>query len=75
MTEPLPPTTLTWLRQAARAGQVEPQVLLHLLERLEALERRPIPGFVDLAAPTPEAAPVATNEELFGVWLREEADQ
>jgi len=33
-------------------------VLLHLLERVEALEQRPIPGTVELAAPTPEAAPV-----------------
>jgi hypothetical protein len=29
-----------------------------LRERIEALEQRPIPGFVDLAAPAPEPAPV-----------------
>ena len=60
------PKTLAWLRQAAHAGQVEPQALLHLLERVEALEQRPIPGVVELAAPAPDAAPppVATDEEL-----------
>jgi hypothetical protein len=71
MAESLPPTILTWLRQAAQvphAGQFEPQVLLHLLERVEALEHRPIPGFVELAAPTPEAAPVATDAELEALY-------
>jgi hypothetical protein len=34
------------------------------LKRIMALEQRPIPGTVELAAPTPEAAPVATDEEL-----------
>ena len=62
MPEPLHPKTLAWLRQTAAAGIAEPMVLCHLLERVEALEKRPIPGFVDLAAqPTPEAAPVATD--------------
>jgi hypothetical protein len=61
-----PPETLAWLRQAAAVdGYVEPQLLLHLLERVEALEQRPIPGTVELAAPTPEAAPVATDEDLY----------
>jgi hypothetical protein len=59
-----PPTTLAWLRQTAAVdGAAYSQVLLHLLERVEALEQRPIPGFVELAAPTPEAAPVATDKE------------
>jgi hypothetical protein len=38
------------------------------LKRIMALEKRPIPGFVDLAAPTPEAAPVVTDEELWSLW-------
>jgi len=60
MTEPLPTTTLAWLRQTAKLeGAVTAQVLLHLLERVEVLEQRPIPGFVELAAPAPEAANVA----------------
>jgi hypothetical protein len=68
MSEP-PPETLAWLRQTAAVdGAAYSQVLLHLLERLEALEQRPIPGFVELAAPTPEAAPVATDEELWSMW-------
>jgi hypothetical protein len=59
------PQTKSWLRQsAALDGAVVSQTLLNLLERVEALEQRPIPGFVDLAAPTPEAAPVATDAEL-----------
>jgi hypothetical protein len=96
MIKPLPPETLAWLRQAAALdGDAYSQVLLHLLERMdaqeardredascwasvrqsihrlreriEALEQRPIFGFVDLAAPTPEtaqvAAPVADDDE------------
>jgi hypothetical protein len=64
-----PPETLAWLRQTAAVdGAAYSQVLLHLLERVEALEQRPIPGFVDLAAPAPEAAPVATDEELLNKW-------
>jgi hypothetical protein len=58
------PQTKNWLRQsAALDGAVVSQVLLHLLERVEALEQRPIPGFVDLAASAPEAAPVATDKK------------
>ena len=60
------PQTKNWLRQsAALDGAVVSQTLLNLLERVEALEQRPIPGTVELAAPTPEAAPVATDEELY----------
>jgi hypothetical protein len=56
MTKPLPPGTLAWLRQSATVdGSAYSQVLLHLLDRVEALEQRPIPGTVELAAPTPEA--------------------
>jgi len=62
-----PPKTLAWLRQTACRkfdGAVTAQVLLHLLERVEALEQRPIPGTVGLAAPTPDVTPVATDAEL-----------
>ena len=52
----------------AHAALAAPTPELGLLERVEALERRPIPGFVELAAPTPEAAPVATDEELCCLW-------
>jgi len=63
-----PPETLAWLRQTAKfQGAVTAQVLLCLLERVEALERRPIPGFVELAAPTPEVAPVATDEQILAM--------
>lgn len=64
MIEPLSLHALAGVRQSATA-----QVLLNLLERveaLEALEARPIPGSVELAAPTPEAAPVARPE---GDWF------
>ena len=40
------------------------QSLDALRKRVEALEQRPITGTVELAAPTPEAAPVATDDEL-----------
>jgi len=60
-----PPETLAWLRQTAKFdGATTAQVLLHLLERVEALEQRPIPGTVELAAPTPDVTPVATDAEL-----------
>jgi hypothetical protein len=41
-------------------------------QRIQELERRPIPGTVKLAAqPTPKAAPVATDEELASaMWTR-----
>jgi hypothetical protein len=53
------PQTRNWLRQsAALDGAVVSQTLLNLLERVEALEQRPIPSTVELATPTPEAAPV-----------------
>jgi hypothetical protein len=46
------PEILAWLHQSATVkNSIYSQVLLHLLERVEALERRPIPGFVDLATP------------------------
>jgi hypothetical protein len=48
--EPLSPEVLAWLRQSAAVGVVTSQALLHLLERVEAMEARPIPGAVELAA-------------------------
>jgi len=57
--------TLDRLKEFATDGDSCATALLHLLERVEALEQRPIPGTVELATPTPEAAPVATDEELY----------
>jgi hypothetical protein len=52
MTEPLSTQALAWLRQRALVmGSTYSRVLLHLLERVEALEKRPIPGAVELATP------------------------
>jgi hypothetical protein len=97
MTTPLPETTLAWLRQTAKfEGAVTAQVILNLLdrvealeardkedancwasvresmhrlrERIEALEQRPVPGTVELADPTPEAAPEATDKELRAIY-------
>jgi len=63
-----PPETLAGLRQSAAVnGAAYSQVLLQLLERVEALEQRPIPGFVELAAPAPEPAPVVTDEQILAM--------
>jgi hypothetical protein len=95
------PETLAWLRQTAKfEGGVTAQAILHLLERVEALEakdqldaeawasmRRASCDYqrrlsnleavmnlrqqdedAELAAPTPEAAPVATDEDLWSLW-------
>ena len=65
MAEPLPPTTLTWLRQSAAVdGAAYSQVLLHLLERVEALEQQPTCKQSLQVPPTPEAAPVAIANNL-----------
>ena len=58
----LPPETLAWLRLAASCGQPDAQLTLHILERLEALEKRPIP--------TPEAPPVATDNGLVRCYAQ-----
>jgi len=42
------------------------------LKRIMALEKRPIPGFVDLAAPTPEAAPVAVPVVVSDALIKAE---
>jgi hypothetical protein len=65
-----PPETLAWLRHAASCGKADAHLTLHIMDRLEALERRPIPGTVELAAPTPEAAPVATDEGLVRCYAQ-----
>jgi len=76
MPEPLPETTLAWLRQTAKFdGAVTAQVLLHLLEQVETLEAaenlRQQDEDAEHAAPTPEAVPVATDEELWEFWCAE----
>jgi len=68
MPEP-PPETLVWLRQTAKfEGAVTAQVLLYLLERVEALEQWSTCAESAQVPPTPEAAPVATDEELRGLF-------
>jgi len=65
----LPETTLAWLRHAAiELGQRDAQTMLHLLERMDALEAAQ-------RQPTPEAAPMATDdseleEELFELYQK-----
>jgi hypothetical protein len=60
----LPETTLAWLRQTAKfEGAVTAQVLEHLLERMEALEAAQ-------QQPTPEAAPVATDNGLVRCYAQ-----
>ena len=67
MIEPLPPETLAWLRQSASCGQRDAQTMLHMLERLDALEQRPTCKECLQVVPTPEAAPVATDKELLAM--------
>jgi hypothetical protein len=63
------PETLAWLRQcAALDGAVYPQVLLHLLDRVEVLEQESTCNQSLQVPSTPEAAPVATDEELCRVF-------
>ena len=91
--EPIPPEGLAWLHQSARVhGATYSQVLLHVLERIELLDKDSIEQSksnsfcfeavikrlekleaaenlrqqdedAELAAPTPEAAPVADDDE------------
>jgi len=69
MPEPLPETTLAWLHQSAAVdGAAYSQVLLQLLERVESLERRPTCKQSLQVPPTPEAAPVATDDELCSAY-------
>jgi hypothetical protein len=64
-----PPETLAWLRQcAALDGAAYPQVLLHLLDRVEALEQESTCKQSLQVPPTPEAAPEATDAELRQIW-------
>jgi hypothetical protein len=65
------PETLAWLRQTAKfEGGVTAQVLLHLLERADALEQQPTCANSAQVPPAPEAAPVATDEELLTKFVR-----
>jgi len=67
----LSPETLAWLRQTAKLeGSVTAQVLLHLLERVEALEQRPTCADSAQVPPTPEAAPVATDNGLLRCYAQ-----
>jgi len=70
--EPLSPQALAWVRQSAAVGLVTSQALLHLLERvaaLEAAQQQPHKArlyrliVLDRGddEPTPEAAPVAAH--------------
>ncbi len=79
MIEPLSPEVLVGVRQSATLGFRTAQVLVHLLERVEALEaaqQQPHQDKLDrLIAldrdddkPTPEAAPFVTDEELSNVY-------
>jgi hypothetical protein len=66
------PETLAWLHHSAAVhGSAYSQVLLNLLERVEALEAAENlcqkDEDAELAAPTPEAATVATDDELYQV--------
>ena len=62
------PQTLAWLRQTAKFdGAAYSQVLLHLLERVEALEQQPTCKQALQVPPTPEAAPLVTDEELLAM--------
>jgi hypothetical protein len=95
--EPIPAEGLAWLHQSARVhGATYSQVLLHVLERIELLDKDSIEQSksnsfcfeavikrlekleaaenlrqqgedAEHAAPTPEAAPVATDEELWSL--------
>ena len=58
MTQPLSPEAAAWLRQSAAFGCVTSQVLEHLLERVQALDR-------DDDAPTPEPAPPAALSDAL----------
>ncbi|NDC35385.1 MAG: hypothetical protein EBZ51_08400 [Synechococcaceae bacterium WB9_2_112] len=51
---------IAWLKQcAAQGGATIPQALLHLLERVEELERRLLREESLKVGPTPEATPPA----------------
>jgi hypothetical protein len=63
MPDSLPPETLAWLRQTAKF-EVNPQALLHLLDRVEVLGHRPTCKEFLQVPPIPEAAPVATDAEI-----------
>jgi hypothetical protein len=69
------PTTLAWLRQTAALGRAidgtAAQVMLHLLERVEALEQPKqdkLDRLIALDRDDDETAPVATDEELWRLF-------
>jgi hypothetical protein len=65
------PKTLAWLRHSATVnGSTYSQVLLHLLDRVEALEQSnqdKLDRLIALDRDDDEPAPVATDDELCAV--------
>jgi len=59
------PETLTWLRHAASCGRADAQLTLHILERLEALEKKT--AFRDLCAELVEQLQRAINDYGFSL--------
>jgi len=66
MSKRTPPESIAWLHHAAAAGQADARLMLTMLERIEALEQRPIAGTVELAAPTLETPPEQHSTLLIG---------
>jgi len=72
-TKPIPAEGLAWLHQAARIdGATYAQVLLMILERLELLEKAQESTCKQSlqVPPTPEAAPVATDDGLVRCYAQ-----
>jgi hypothetical protein len=63
-----PQRTLDRLKEFAAAGDNCATAVLHIFERLEKLEQWLTRGDFVQVPPTPEPAPVATDEELCCLW-------